>query len=78
MFAFNFRGKILLFYIVIRVIVRVFIADAPSKLFVASVMGVLKMGRNCCFDAFYRLHSCGNGIYGRVAFGCAGHISGSL
>ena len=77
-FILNFRRKILLFYIMTRVIMSIFVADSFSKLFVTTIMCILQVYRNRCFCIFDGSHGIKDCVYCRVAFWCTGHIGNCL
>ena len=52
MFSLDFGGEVLLVYVVVWVVVGVFVADAVAKFFVAAVVGVLEVWRDCSFCVF--------------------------
>ena len=62
----------------VGVVVGVFVADAVAEFFVAAVVGVLEMDRNCGFCAFDGVHGCKDGVDCGVAFGSAGHVGDCL
>ena len=65
-------------YVVVWVVVGVFVADAVAQFFVAAVVGVLEVWRDCGFCAFDRVHGSEDGVDCGVAFGGAGHVGDCL
>ena len=65
-------------YVVVWVVVGVFVADAVAQFFVAAVVGVLEVWRDCGFCAFDGVHGSEDGVDCRVAFGGAGHVGDCL
>ena len=65
-------------YVVVGVVVGVFVADAVAEFFVAAVVGVLEVGRDCCLGSFDGVHGCEDGVDCGVAFGSAGHVGDCL
>ena len=65
-------------YVVVWVVVGVFVADAVAQFFVAAVVGVLKVWRDCGFCAFDGVHGSEDGVDCGVAFGGAGHVGDCL
>ena len=47
---------LLLVYVVVWVVVGVFVADAVAQFFVAAVVGVLEVWRDCGFCVFDGIH----------------------
>ena len=65
-------------YVVVWVVVGVFVADAVAQFFVAAVVGVLEVWRDCGFCAFDGVHGSEDGVDCGVAFGGAGHVGDCL
>lgn len=78
MFSLDFGGEVLLVYVVVWVVVGVFVADAVAQFFVAAVVGVLEVWRDCSFCAFDGVHGSEDGVDCGVAFGGAGHVGDCL
>ena len=78
MFSLDFGGEVLLVYVVVWVVVGVFVADAVAQFFVAAVVGVLEVWRDCGFCAFDGVHGSEDGVDCGVAFGGAGHVGDCL
>ena len=71
-------------YVVVGVVVGVFVADSVAQFFVASVVCVLEMGRDCGFCVFDGVHGSEDGVdLGEFCTGsvgdyfCQGGLAGS-
>lgn len=78
MFSLDFGGEVLLVYVVVWVVVGVFVADAVAQFFVATVVGVLEVWRDCGFCAFDGVHGCEDGVDSGIALWSAGHVGDCL
>ena len=74
----NFIWKILLLYIVIRIIVGILIADSMTQLLMPAVVCILEIYRHCGLGALHAVHRCKDRIHSGVALRRACHISSSL
>ena len=77
-FAQYLRRKILLVNVVVGIIVCVFVANALAEIFMAAVMGVLKMYGHGGTGLFDGVHGGEDGIDSCIALGSAGHVGSCL
>ena len=70
--------QVLLFYIVVRIIVRIFVTDAMAELLMAFVVCVLQMNGHRCLLLPHRFHRLENRLCAGIAFRRPRHIDCSL
>lgn len=71
--------QILLFYVMIRIVVGVFVSDSVSQFCGATIMGVLQMRRNRHGTlTFHGIHCLEHGITRGIGFRCCCHIEDRL